>query len=717
MAASERNRRGPATRTGTMRTRARAGVLAWALLPAALGAQAAAGESGVGRVETRAGPVQGVLGTDGETWEFRGIPYAVPPLAELRFARPRPAPAHSETFAADTFPEACSQPASTLPDACHGSAAAGTPVGSEDCLALNVFARDPAGASGRPVMVWIHGGAFENGCARRSELAMTQAADVVLVAIQYRLGLLGFMGTAGMVGEDPDGSAGNLGMLDMILALEWVRDNAAVFGGDPDNVTIFGESAGAVAVCGLLVSPLADGLFDRAIMESGNCQVARPLRTTPGSAVEGTTEVEVSIEIADALGCAKPDGDTLQCLRELPASAFSELQPDLGSLGLGGIQYTIDGYVLPERPLVLFREEGARGRPIIIGSNRDEQTAFSNFDAALVAAVNADYEQAVRDVFGEAADALLGLYPAPANSSGNLDQYNLLLGEARFNCPTLDVVEAFAERGDDAYLYHFTQTVFSPIPQLAALGSFHALELSYVFGRVLELSGFFQPTAEDVVLSGQMIEAWTRFATTGAPPVDLAWPAYDPAAPRHVEWSTTVSDPIQSVFRGDRCAALNALIESLDGDRDFVGNDDDNCPELANSDQFDSDLDGVGDRCDACPASVLGPTLRLGDCDTGVANAVSVDGCAVADRFAACSRLADRSWRGRVAERACAHEAAAELARDGSIPAAARGTVDACIVARGTAGPRQVDAAGRSGAPLAAAAPAAGGLHERLVSE
>ncbi len=625
------------------------------LVAAAAILTAAPGRAQPGQVVTTEGPVQGILAEGGEAWEFRGLPYAAPPRGALRFARPRvPAP-RSSILDAHSFAPACPQQLSGFQLACGDGEAANQLAGDEDCLALNVLT--PAGAwppiPELPVMVFIHGGAFQTGCARDPNPALALAGPVVLVSIQYRLGQLGFMATEEMAEEDPDGSAGNWALLDMLRSLEWVRDNIAGFGGDPGNVTIFGESAGGLAVCALLASPLADGLFDRAIIQSGNCQAATPLRTTPGSPIAGTTKVEVGSRVAVALGCPPSGSGSLECLRALP----------FGSLIAANDSHfaAIDGHVLSERPLVVFEREGAGGRAVIVGTNRDEQTVFTNFDAALVARIEGDYEGVVREQLGERlADQLLPLYPTPQLPSERLAQYNRLFGELSFNCPAVDTVDALARTGSSAYLYHFTQTIRNFFLFGEELGSFHALELFYVFGNLNQLGAlFFFPAPGDFALASVMQASWTSFARTGSPDIlFLGWPLYDPVEPRHLELKVPFSSlSVRDVYRDGSCDAQIAAIEEVDSDRDFVLDEFDNCPGFANSDQFDRDGDTAGDSCDLCPDSLLSPTLVFGRCDSEVANRAVADGCTLEDVFARCQQrpAPDRCWRGHDREKRSGH--------------------------------------------------------------
>lgn len=210
------------------------------------------------------GPINGVQ--EGGVWVYKGIPYAAPPVGELRWKEPQPAEPWKEVRPCTEFGPACPQPSS---DDQGGFMAVGET--SEDCLYLNVWSPAETPGERLPVMVWIHGGAFRTGAGSQAVYDGVNLAekDVVVVTINYRLGPLGFFAHPLLTEESPNGSSGNYGLLDQVAALEWVERNIASFGGDPDNVTVFGESAGAMSICDLMASPLAEGLFDRAIVQSG----------------------------------------------------------------------------------------------------------------------------------------------------------------------------------------------------------------------------------------------------------------------------------------------------------------------------------------------------------------------------------------------------------------------------------------------------------------
>jgi len=580
-----------------------------------------------GRAATTEGPVQGVYDPAAGVWEFRGLRYAAPPTGERRFARPSAPAPHDALHVADTYAPVCPQVVGALPDACTAGAAAGDVVGDEDCLALNVVtpAREWPPRATRPVMVYIHGGAFESGCELRTTPVLAARGDVVLVRIQYRLGLLGFLGTEEMAADDAHGSSGNWGILDAIRALEWVHDNAAAFGGDPDNVTVFGESAGGVAVCALLASPLADGLFQRAIVQSGHCQIARPLRTSPGSAVDGATQAQIGAAIVDEIGCPASGPEQLACLRALPVADVTGVQPRLAGLGLGSLQATVDGHVLDERPLSVLQARGGDGRALVIGSNRDEYSAVALLDPATGARIRAGYDAAVRaGLDGIAAifrpiplaritDDVLALYPDPGDADARVAQYAELFGDLYGNCPVLDAAAAVARDGTDVRVYHFSETVPSPVPQIAALGAFHSLDVFFVFGDLPALAAGlpFTPGDEEQRVAERMMDAWSGFAARGVPRTTPSWPRWTRGNDRFYEWSAeSESAPVRSRYRDGRCVALGRLLASLDGDGDLVANDDDNCPTVANVSQLDADGDGIGDRCEPCGGAPRLATTR-----------------------------------------------------------------------------------------------------------
>ena len=465
---------------------------------------------------------------------FRAIPYAAPPVGALRFARPAPHPGWSEPLDTTTLAHDVRCPQR---DARAGDAL----VGQEDCLVLNVFA--PADAVDAPVMVFIHGGAFVQGAGTLGLYDGRALArrGVVVITLNYRVGTLGFLATDALV-DAGDGGAGNFGLHDQLLALEWVRDNARAFGGDPDAVTIFGESACAVSVEIHVASPRSAGLFARAIAQSGGggLSVADP---QPDALLRGA-------EIADALGCAPSD---LACLRSdtlsLAALVDAASSGPLTGLGTPNIGPHVDGVIVVAPSFERVRDGLASDVPFMIGSNADEALTFTR---ATSIPTEAAFRTALGRIFAPAiVDALIALYPASAFGDSWKSAYDALFGEIAFNCPALALTDA-ASDGAPAFAYHFTWRLRGA----EMLGSFHGLELFYVFGNLGELPRY-TPGDADHALIDAMQSAWVSFATTGAPSLEPSWAAYDASAPQIAIFDSPPS--VETQIRAGRCAELTRL--------------------------------------------------------------------------------------------------------------------------------------------------------------
>lgn len=445
-------------------------------------------------VETSAGALIGE--TDGAVHVFRGIPYAEPPIGALRWQPPQPATAWQGERLADSFGPDCIQ--SPYPENSFFYRPAR--LSSEDCLYLNVWA--PAESEEPlPVMVWIHGGALTRGSGAISTYDGSRLAQkgVVLVTINYRLGVLGYFAHPELVAESEHYSAGNYGILDQIEALRWVQENIASFGGDPDNVTIFGESAGAWSVHFLTASPLSEGLFHKAIAQSGarlDKRVELDRQTSAGPSASSAGR-----ELAAMVGA-----DSLTELRAMPARALYRAAETAG-LNTDGI---VDGWVLTEQPYQQFVAGRQHAVPVLLGFNSHEGTTLG-------AAANAPdtatvYEERIRTMYGPLAETYLEVYPSDDPRQATLDAFRD--GAFGWNMVTWANLTRYVDQ--QAWLYYFTH--HPPGPMSERLGAYHAAEIAYVFDNVHTLRG--GPRPVDRELADAMSDYWVSFARNGDPNVD-----------------------------------------------------------------------------------------------------------------------------------------------------------------------------------------------------
>jgi para-nitrobenzyl esterase len=461
-------------------------------------------------VQTDKGAVRGE--SRAESRLFQGIPYAQPPTGDRRWQSPKPARAWSGVRDARRPGNACPQP---VPAYEQKPVTAG-----EDCLNLNVTT--PDGSSGRrlPVMVWVHGGSNITGSGSTYDpAALAARGDVVVVSLNYRLGALGWLGHPGFEsGHGRRGrQAGNYGLLDQQAAFRWVRRNIAAFGGDPGNVTLFGESAGSQDICAHLVSPASAGLLHKVIAQSYSCTA--PARTEHEAQDEAT-------RFAAAVGCGgaeTPADRVTRCLRALPADrlvkAFQSASTATGPVAGGG-------GVLPLQP----REALEKGRfshvPVLHGNTLDEFRLFvaQEFPKPITAA---RYERFVRDRYGARADAILARYPAAAYPEPRIALATLLTdsGTPLSTCLHLDAFHALRRSGVPVYAYQFADRDAPPLVDVPGFdeGAEHATELSYVFPGLL---GDLDPAQQR--LSDTMIGYWTSFAHRGRPEAQHAphWPKF-----------------------------------------------------------------------------------------------------------------------------------------------------------------------------------------------
>ncbi|CCG03080.1 carboxylesterase/lipase family protein [Blastococcus saxobsidens] len=463
-------------------------------------------------VATTSGTVRG--SAVGPAVAFKGIPYAAPPFGDLRFAAPVPAPRWDGVRDCTAYGPTAPKP--PYPAPVHLLLPEPV-VPGEDVLNLNVWTPDPA-ASGLPVLVWIHGGAFVNGSGAVPQYDGTAFArdGVVLVTINYRLGVDGFLHF------DDDGPA-NRGLLDQVAALEWVRDNIAAFGGDPDQVTVAGESAGAMSVTSLLSMPRATGLFRRAVAQSGAGHHA--LSSGTARRVAGYLAERLGVPCTRAALGGVPIAELLAAQQALSQEAATVPDPARwGEITLNSMVFepVIDGDVLPSLPITAVAAGAGADVDVLVGTNTDEHTLFL-VPNGLVDLVNEDLLRLTLAGYGVAADAAIDAYRADAPSATPGELLVKAATDWFFRIPAARLAEARTGAQGRTFMYEFTW----PSPQFdGRLGACHALELAFVFDTLASegvepLAGPEPPQA----LADAVHAAWVAFVRTGDP----GWPAYEVA--------------------------------------------------------------------------------------------------------------------------------------------------------------------------------------------
>ncbi len=440
---------------------------------------------------------------------YKGIPFAAPPVGELRWKAPQPVVAWSGVKQADAFGPQCMQ----QPYPANSPYATAPSPTSEDCLYLNVWTAAGAGDK-RPVMVWIHGGAWTRGSGATPTYdgAALAKKGVVVVTTNYRLGPFGFLAHPELTAESAHHSSGNYAILDHIAALTWVQKNIATFGGNPANVTIFGESAGSWSVNVVQATPLAKGLFHRAIGESG-AQFARTARLA--DAEKG------GVALAAAVGA-----DSLKALRAVPADKILAVQ----SFRSGA---NVDGWVLPEDVRSIFTRKQQSDVPVLIGSNANEWTTLSN--PAQFPKTLDEFNTRMAAQFPGLAAELNAVYPVKTAA----DIASAMLGLGRDQTFTLEMrtwARLVSAGGRKAFLYQFTRVPPGPNP---AWGAYHASEIAYVFNN---LSSRPWATDADKHLADQMSSYWVNFATAGDPNGKglPSWTPYDAASEPYLDLGDAV---------------------------------------------------------------------------------------------------------------------------------------------------------------------------------
>ena len=485
-------------------------------------------------VTTASGAVQG---TDaGASCAFLGIPYAAPPINSLRWRPPQPAAPWATTLPVTSPPPNC-------PNVNNGP-----PQGNEDCLKMNIWVRDPLPTTPAPVIVWLHTGGFVAASANfagHNGRRLVEETGVIVVAPNYRVGPLGFLAHPALSAEDPNHpTSGNYGLLDQRLAMQWVRDNIAAFGGDPNNVTIAGTSAGGDSTGLHLVLPGSGGLFHRAIIQSGTPSVRWPELTE--SLAQGNT-------FATAIGCLDP-ATVVTCMRGKIFQQVLTAMP-LGSQEVverAGRAYwlpTVDGVELPAQPRILFETGQFHQVPTMVGATRDEGAGNFLIRSFPSGVTLAQYESWVATEFGPDAAAVLGQYPA-SDYALPTDALARIVGDGQFVCECRRLARAFSSVHVPLYVFSYEYE----IDDLAQDRVIHGVEANILFRNDYVPPQFLSHplNAFDNALHAQMAGYWTRFAATGNPNMD------DDSV---VHWQTFRHPP--GAGRGaDRYLVLDAVIRS-----------------------------------------------------------------------------------------------------------------------------------------------------------
>jgi para-nitrobenzyl esterase len=480
-------------------------------------------------VRVEQGLLAGRAGNSSEVRVYRGIPYAAPPTGDLRWKAPQPPASWQGVRQATEPPNACWQTPYPAAAAIYQSIFPGL---SEDCLYLNIWTPAKSPKDKLPVMVWIHGGGFTRGYGASEAYNGERLArkGAVIVTINYRLGIFGFFAHPALTAESPHHASGNYALLDQIAALEWVRKNIAAFGGDPGRVTIFGESAGSWAVNALMASPIAKGLFHRAIGESGAS--FSPMKSLAEAEKEGQKlEPLVAPDVVSSKSENRPPSGA-EFIKVLRAARPQEL---VKAMDAEVVRPIVDGYVLPQDVATIFSQGKQNDVPLIAGCNADEGTTLAPQSAKLNAMM---FSMGVRQRYGDLADQMLKIYPAATDEQAVKSFYDAYRDQA-FGWEMRTWARMAAKTGHQpAYLYYFSRR--PPGAQSERLRAFHAADIAYVFGN---FPWPFPWEDTDRKLSDAITSYWVNFAATGNPNGGGVpqWPAYSAAEDQLLEFGDQIA--------------------------------------------------------------------------------------------------------------------------------------------------------------------------------
>jgi para-nitrobenzyl esterase len=502
-------------------------------------------QSAAPQVNIDSGTLQGAWDTRApHLARFLGIPYAVQPVGNLRWKGPQPPPAWSGIREATKYGPACPQTASPWLPEMLGIRKMET---NEACLYLNVWTPNLRGAAKLPVMVWVHGGGNVEGAANWPPLGATLSQEgVVIVSLNYRLGVFGFFAYPALAAESPHRVSGNYGQLDQVEALRWVKRNISRFGGDPNSVTVFGASSGALDICNLMASPVAAGLFQRAIMQSGVCV---------DSVYPVTRQAEANGELlAKDLGI-QPGPGSLEALRALPAEKLLLTAARDGRVDLEPV---VDGWFFREQPATAFANGKQAKIPAMVGSNNDE---ISIFASPLVSGKSnrpktvEEYRQWLRREFGSLADKVFAQYPAHLDKDVP-DVFRTMDTDFDFGFGARLLATEMAQIHQPAYLYHFT---YVGAGEFAPLGAFHSEESMFLSQKYWTT---WIPRPYDKTLSRAIIGYWVQFAKTGDPNTSglPSWPSYRANADLCLELGRRIGP--ERVPRAERFKVFQEFLDS-----------------------------------------------------------------------------------------------------------------------------------------------------------